>query len=85
MGPRGSGRLFVATPPSPSRLILEPWMPQTGRHLSKASRKEGTVLHSAAQTPGGVGFGPPRVVAGTCFGHLPLSLTALLGRLPFAF
>lgn len=43
-GAPGDGRLFVATPQSPSRLVLEPWMPQTGRHLPKSSRKEGTAL-----------------------------------------
>lgn len=34
----------MATPWSPSLLILEPEMPQTGRHLPKSSRKEGTRL-----------------------------------------
>ena len=36
--------MLVATPRSPSLLILEPEMPQTGRHLPKSSRKEGTRL-----------------------------------------
>ena len=34
----------MATPWSPSLLILEPEMPQTGRHLPKSSRKERTRL-----------------------------------------
>ena len=43
-GAQGEGPLLVATPWSPSLLILEPGMPQTGRHLPKSSRKEGTGL-----------------------------------------
>lgn len=69
-GAPGEGRLLVATPRSPSRLILEPGMPQTERHLPNASRKEGCVVppHPADSR---WGRGPQPAPRGSS--HLPRS------------
>lgn len=68
-GPQGEGPLLVATPWSPSLLILEPEMPQTGRHLQSHLGRKGPgcchagslhCRHSVAP-PAQVGWGSARL------------------------